>query len=108
VFPNVDAQVVILHYPDDPAASDVTRAQENVRQGQLQRRETRTDVGVVVGGRMGYVNRQGDIVIEPKFVERTDMAFREGLKASAPARGQRRLHRSDGALRHSAAVRQCW
>jgi len=37
-------------------------------------------IGVVAGGQMGYVNRQGDIVIEPKFVEQTDMAFREGLK----------------------------
>jgi hypothetical protein len=37
-------------------------------------------IGVVAGGRMGYVNRQGDIVIEPKFIGQTDMTFREGLK----------------------------
>ena len=38
-------------------------------------------IGVVAGGRLGYVNRQGDIVIEPKFVVQTaDLAFREGLK----------------------------
>jgi hypothetical protein len=37
-------------------------------------------IGVVAGGRLGYANRQGDIVIEPKFVAQTDLAFREGLK----------------------------
>jgi hypothetical protein len=31
VLPNVGAQVVTLHYPDDPATSDVTRAQGNFR-----------------------------------------------------------------------------
>ena len=38
-------------------------------------------IGVVAGGRLGYLNRQGDTVIEPKFVAQTaDLAFREGLK----------------------------
>ena len=37
-------------------------------------------IGVVAGGRLGYANRQGDIVIEPKFVRQTDLAFHEGLK----------------------------
>jgi len=37
-------------------------------------------IGVVAGGRLGYANRQGDIVIEPKFVGQTDLIFREGLK----------------------------
>ncbi len=37
-------------------------------------------IGVVVGGRLGYANRQGDIVIEPKFVAPSPEAFREGLK----------------------------
>jgi WG repeat protein len=37
-------------------------------------------IGVVVGKQMGYVNRQGEVMIEPAFVRQTDMAFREGLK----------------------------
>ena len=38
-------------------------------------------IGVVAGGRLGYLNRQGDMVIEPRFVAQTaDLAFREGLK----------------------------
>src|SRR4030095_5128838 len=37
-------------------------------------------IGVVARGRLGYANRQGDIVIEPKFVAQSDLAFREGLK----------------------------
>ena len=37
-------------------------------------------IGVVAGGRLGYANRQGDIVIEPTFVGQSDLTFREGLK----------------------------
>lgn len=37
-------------------------------------------IGVEAGPKMGYVNRQGEVVIPPSFVRQTFMAFREGLK----------------------------
>jgi hypothetical protein len=37
-------------------------------------------IGVVADGRLGYANRQGEIVIEPRFLPQTDLVFREGLK----------------------------